>query len=611
MSAIFGIIDKRNLSVNSAEIELMQHKLLHHAVEGQRVFIKEGAMLAYHQLVLHVSEEKARMPYESNDYVIVSDLRIDNGVQLIKLLGLAEKPDEVTAEKLVVEAFIKWGENCVDYLEGEFSFLIYHKITHSFFAASDPIGHRSFYYYDSAEHFIFASEIKAVLAMKPSPHSFNEAFIIKCFVRNYDGNTYIHDIQALKGGHYLTYNSEKGLCLKKYWTARIPGKYNFKTLADWGECLRELMTEAIEHRIDINQPMGVKLSGGLDSSFVTALLSETLLKKNKSFTAFSSVLKDDDPQKSKDESFYINLLGKHLPNMEQVFITPPKNINPFDNLEQLFAQGDGAFNPFHYLDTLFLEAARDRNIRLLFNGYGGDHAISNSRKRYVYESVKRLQLGEVFRVFRLLKKTYGHSTIRLIRSDILTFIPFYAFLKKLLKRQTDTDIAYFMPSIEEKILAIDKIQSVNQRDFLLEAMNAGNLGREHQELYYRDAYFGLRKTTPFFDKKIVEFYLDIPEKVLFENGYRRGLIREAMRGIVPDEIVWRKSKNAYSPDFNDRIDLLKVQKNKLLYNAEYAFARPYMNQKNVAKQLDKGDIYATMVVLIFSFIQSLKNQQIL
>jgi asparagine synthase (glutamine-hydrolysing) len=611
MSAIFGIIDKRNIPINPAKTELMRQKLGHHAVEGHKVFLQQGLMLGYHQLALHSTEEKAMMPFEADGHIIVGDARIDNRAQLINRLSIIQRANEIFDGQLILEAFIKWGENSVNYLEGEFSFLIYNKTNQSFFAASDHIGHRSFFYYDSSDYFVFASEIKAVLAVKPSPHSFNDEYIIKCFTRNYDGNTHIKDIHALKGGHHLTFSPDKGLRSKKYWTASVSGKYHFQTLAEWGECLRELMTEAIEHRININQPVGVKLSGGLDSSFITGLLSKSLLKKNKSFTAFSSVLHEGDAHKAQDESFYINLLGKYLPNMEQVFITPPKHISPFDKLPQLFEESDGALNPFHYLDTNFLETARERNIRLLFNGYGGDHAISNARRMYVYETAKRLKLGEVVRVLRLLKKTYGYSTFKLIKSDILFFMPLYAFLKKTFKKQRDDDIAYFNSDIEKRMSAIDKAQHVNQRIVLLDAMNKGNLGREHQEFYYRDAYYGLRKTTPFFDKKILEFYLDIPEKVLFDNGFRRGLIRSAMQGLVPDEIVWRKFKNPYSPDFSDRINSLENWKKKLLYSPEYASVRPYMNQKNIRLHLSEGDIYATFSVLIFIFIQSLKNQQIL
>lgn len=610
MSAIFGIINKNKVSVNPTDISTMSHKLMHHAIDGKDIYSDENVMLGYHHLIIHTTHEKTKMPFVHEEYVVIADARIDNRVNLSLLLSIRKKQEDISNALLLIESFKKWGENCVDHLQGEFSFMIYNKNTGSFFAASDHIGHRSFFYHDSPERFIFASEIKAVLAVKPSPHYFNDEFIVKCFARNYNGNTYIKDIHALKGGHSLVYSPDKGLRQQKYWTAQILGKHRFQSLAQWGECLRELMTEAIEQRISTNQAIGVKLSGGLDSSFITSLISQILLKKNKSFTAFSSVLHENDPHKANDESFYINLLGKQLPNMEQVFICPPKYIGPFHNLKSLFEKADGAFNPFHYLDTAFLEAAQSRNIRLLFNGYGGDHAISNTRRAYLYQIAKGMQFGELFRILKLLKRGYGYSILQLVRSDILAYAPFYIFLKKIFKKRSDDDIGYFSSEIEKKIVDFDKTYNHDLKTTLLAAMNNGNLGRDNQEVYYRDAHFGLRKTTPFLDKKLLEFYLDVPEKVLFDNGLRRGLIREAMRGLVPNEIVWRKYKKAYSPDFQDRIGALEIWRNKLLYAPEYESARVYMNKKNIKAYLQKGDINATMSVLIFVFIQWLKDNNI-
>ncbi|MFD2519615.1 asparagine synthetase B family protein [Emticicia soli] len=610
MSAIFGIINKNKVLVKLTDINTMSQKLMHHAIDGKDIYSAENVMLGYHHLMTHATQEEEKMPFVYEEYIVIADARIDNRVNLSVLLNIRKKQEDISNALLLIESFKKWGENCVEHLEGEFSFMIYHKSTGSFFAASDHIGHRSFFYHDSPERFIFASEIKAVLAVKSSPHYFNDDFIVKCFVRNYNGYTYIKDIHALKGGHSLVYNPHKGLRQQKYWTAQIPGKYRFQSLTQWGECLRELMTEAIEQRISTNQAVGVKLSGGLDSSFITSLISQILLKKNKSFTAFSSVLDENDPNKANDESFYINLLGKHLPNMEQVFICPPKHIGPFHNLKRLFEEADGAFNPFHYLDTTFLEAAQSRNIRLLFNGYGGDHAISNTRRSYLYQLTKGMEFGEIFRILKLLKKGYGYSVLQLVRSDILAYTPFYIFLKKTLKKKSDDNTDYFSPEIEKKIVDFDRTYSLDLKTTLLDAMNNGNLGRDHHEVYYRDAHFGLRKTTPFLDKKLLEFYLDVPEKVLFDNGLRRGLIREAMRGLVPDEIVWRKYKKAYSPDFQDRTGALEIWRNKLLYAPEYESTRVYMNKKNIKAHLHKGDINATMSVLIFVFIQWLKDHNI-
>ncbi|WP_337044511.1 asparagine synthase-related protein [Emticicia sp. 17c] len=605
MSAIFGIINKHNSSVNQADVNTMSIKLRHHAVDNQKIFLRENIMLGYHQLVFHHSQKNEQVPFESGQYLIVADTRIDNRVALATLLGAKQKPTEIADSWLILEAFKKWGKRCVDYLEGEFCFLIYNQREQSFFAASDHIGHRSFYYYDSPEHFIFASELKAVLAVKPPPHSFNEDIIIRYFVVNYNEQTPIKNIFLLRGGHYLSYDKQQGLQQYTYWLAHKTGKYRFQSLREYGECLRHLMTEAIKNRIEIDKPIGIKLSGGLDSSFIACILGELLAKQNKSFSAFSSVAGKNDINNPEDESYYMKLLGQHIPNMEQVFVTPPANATPFDNLPQLFEQGDGFMNPLHYLDTALMEAAQKQGVRLLFNGYGGDHAISNPYREYIFFSLLQFKIKESLKVFNTIRHTYQISVFRLLQSSILYHTRFYNFLKGLSGKAIYNGESFFNPELAKSIKEYENSQSFDTKQWLQDRINAGVLGCEHQLLNYRDAYFGLRKTTPYFDKPILELYLDVPDTMMFENGYKRGLIREAMKGIVPDEIVWRKDKKSYSPDFENRLGAINKLKQKLVNEQAYQNIWPYMNKKRFLTNKET-DINNCLAIMLFNYISYLK-----
>ena len=607
MSAIFGLINKRGLSINQTQIELMSRQLRHHSIDGEGIFLHNDAMLGYHQLTLHSSQKNGRIPFECDDYVIVADARLDNRIDLAKLLNINIKADELFDAHLLLEAFKKWGNQCVDYLEGEFSFLIYHKPDKSFFAATDHIGHRNFFYYDSADYFIFASEIKAILAVKPHPHYFNEQTIFHYFLKSYETHTHIKDIVALTGAHWLNYTTE-GLTKHKYWTPQILNKYCFRTLAQWGECLRDLMEGAIRNRIETDYPIGVMLSGGLDSTFVTCILSQVLYQQNRSFFSFSSVA--DNHSKADDERYYIELLGNYFANIEQVFVTPPKEAGSFENLEKLFENGDGFFNIFHYLDTALLEAAQDKRIRVLLNGYGGDHAISNKRNEYLYSAVKDMKLNKAVRTFKDIKKNYGVSTFHLLKTDILSYTPFYGIIKSLIRNPAYKNLICFNKEIENHILAAEKDEIIDLKSWLMEEISLGNLGRTEQDFNYCDARFNLRKTTPYFDKKILEFYLDIPDDILFENGFRRGLIREAMRGIAPPEIVWRTDKKAYSPDFSSRLTRIKSKVNALLYEPEYDSISNYMNKKKLVANVNNVDNRYVLSIMLLFFIQHQKNKGI-
>ena len=166
MSAIFGIINKDGTQVKEALVTKMEQSLLHRAVDGKKIHTEENIMLVHHKLIVHRRQTLEQQPFQSDDCVITSDARIDNIEELIKELKLDIPIKEIIDSLIILKAYKKWGNDCVKYLEGEFTFAIWDKLTKTFYGASDHIGFRTFYYYENKEIFAFASEIKAIEAIK-------------------------------------------------------------------------------------------------------------------------------------------------------------------------------------------------------------------------------------------------------------------------------------------------------------------------------------------------------------------------------------------------------------------------------------------------------------
>jgi len=291
MSAIFGIINKTGKPVEEPTIQKIRDSLIHRAVDGSGAWHSDNIFLGHHKLAITPEQSAERLPFEMNGLVITSDTRIDNRDELInRLKGEMPVQPEISDASLILAAYRKWDEKCMDHIEGEFAFAIWNKKAHTLFCAVDHIGFRPLFYFDTPSVFIFSSEMKGIFAVKETPNVFNEESLIEYFFRQSDmTKTHNDEIFALCGGHKLVVSHYR-VDVERYWNPQPPGKYHFKKDDEWAGCLRDLLFQSVENRFRTNLPVGIGLSGGLDSSSIACIAGQILEKRNQTLYSFSSVL---------------------------------------------------------------------------------------------------------------------------------------------------------------------------------------------------------------------------------------------------------------------------------------------------------------------------------
>lgn len=520
--------------------------------------------------------------------IITADARIDNRHALASILGI--NATLLNDGQLILLAFHRWGKKCVDHLEGEFAFAIWNKTDRELFAATDPVGFRPFFFYDSEDTFIFCSEIKGLTAVKTTPDVFNEDALIDYYFRKGSpGHTYNKDISSLCGGSTLSLRD--GITtIEKYWTLQPNGKYNFQKDQDWYDCLLELLYNAVEKRLDYENPAGLTLSGGLDSSCLTFILSDLLRKKNQPLYTFSSVLPAGHRGIEKDERKYIESLGRHFPNIIQTFVDAPE-IGSVSSLKESFLMDESIPNPFHYLDKALLKAAGEKNIHTLFTGYGGDFGVSWKGDTVIYQLIRKGKYREVYQLLKEFRNQENHSVLYLFMKKYLPHTDTYQFLRPLLKKgkinwQNETTLkADFIKKHKQRI------QNNPLKDFRLQTrqmINEGRLGKIIAVLHNRNAAFSMGSAVPFLDKSVLEFLMDIPPSFFVKGGLSRSLMRNILRGNVPEEISRRKDKLPYSPGYQNIIKQQKPLFEAIVHSDEYAFVFDrYIDKNKIINHFDE------------------------
>ena len=589
MSAIFGLINKTGKPVEEQAIQKMQESLIHRAVDGHGTWHSDNLFLGHHKLVITPEQSLERLPFEDDDLVITSDTRIDNRDDLLNRLKNDLKDHRVLPDScLILAAYRKWDEKCVDYLEGEFAFAIWNKRTHKLFCAVDHIGFRPLFYYDTPSVFVFSSEMKGILAVKDTPNLFNEASLIEYFFRQSDQTkTHNDEIFVLCGGNRLILRNNK-MRIEKYWKPQPLGKYHFKKDAEWAECLRDLLFQSVGNRLRTKLPVGIGLSGGLDSSTIACIAAKILEKRNQPLYAFSSVLSIGHVGIERDERKYIMIMGKHLKNLDQTFVEA-RGVGPFSNLEQIFAIDETMPNPFHYMDQAILAAAKEKRVGVFLSGFGGDFFVSDKGNEVIYELIKQFKIGLAGQLFLQLKQTEKKSYYTLFKSE---FARHTKIGKSILSWKHRHEINWQRDSMLNEDFYIQYRQNVDfdfishPVKFMLDYIESGRMGRVMGMWANRSSAYAMESAVPLFDKQINEFMFDVPIEQYLVGGHRRSLIRRAMEGILPPEIQWGKDKQPYTPDFHSRIIKEKSIIDTILNDPSFNFAWKYLDKSKIEQHLE-------------------------
>lgn len=595
MSAIFGIINKNERPLDSASINKIQKAIAHRATDGSGLWQNDNAALGFCKLIVYPQQINEQLPIEAGDIVLTADARIYNRDQLYSLLNLDKKQWALEADAyLILKAYQQWDEKCVDYLEGEYVFAIWNKVSKTLFMVTDHIGFRPVFYYDSPEQFIFCSEIKGVVAAKTTPNYFNEEHLIEYHFRQSPPNqTYNKEVFALCGGNTLTLVDGK-VKIEKYWTLKPLGKYHFTKDEEWIECLRDLLYKAVEKRLNPDVPVGITLSGGLDSTSIACILSELLAKKNKPLYAFSSVLPIDHKGIEQDERKYIEIVNKHCPNIIQTYVEAP-GAGPFTNVEDAFEKDEGIPNGFFYMDQAILEAAKQKNIRSLFSGYGGDFWVSWKGNTVIYQLIQKYRLKEVWKLLQALSINEQANLLQLVRREYLAYTTFYQHLRKIKRKEINWQERTALQDVFVKSHAshLNFKHNNNNQVFMQEYINNGRMGKCMGLFANRNEAFRMNSAIPLFDKSINDFLIEIPLALFIKNGYKRSLIRHVMNGIIPTKIQWRKDKLPYEPSYTRRTLENKKELQKILLLDEYSFVFDnYFETKKIVDNIDKIQIHA-------------------
>lgn len=479
---------------------------------------------------------------------IAADASLHNRPELIETLGIAPSAcAECPDEQLLLAAYDKWGEDCPRFLLGEFAFAIWDSVRSHLFLCRDHFGMRPLLYWRNGPSWVFASNLRALLAIPDIPRRLNQRKLAGMIVPlgyNLSGEEMFHDgILSVPAASCISATAN-GVWKRTYWTAEIRPEIVPAQQQEAFAALRELMFKAVECRLPSDSAAATELSGGLDSSAVASIASKCLEKQGRSLLAVSAVLPGNLRNSFRDEREYIEMF-RSWPNIQIEYVTAPGR-GPFDWIEDPnHFIASPAQNSRAYLFDEFEAAASRNGADTILQGSMGEFSVSCRGDRYLVELAVTLRWLTLGKELRRIAQVHHRSGIRFLAGRFRDILPlwrdrpedFYVLLTEHAKAQGKSLGPFHNSSPFQR-----QEQLAMVRRFPRSAtLRTGKTPRG-----------GIRVSKPLLDKRLIEFCLSAPPRMKFQGGYSRYLVRGALDGILPSGIQWRTDKKPFSPDYAAR-----------------------------------------------------------
>ncbi len=578
MSALFGLFNLNKKPVEPEILNRMAEVLSHRGPDGTNLW-KGGAVGMGHHMMFTTPEsinELLPMSNRQNNLTITADARVDNRTELFSRLGISAAERRCISDSaLILKSYEKWGEQCPENIVGDFCFAIWDSKRRHLFCARDPIGMMSFFYYASREFFVFSTEIKGILIHPQVSIKLNET-LLGDFLLNIRAERHLsfyEPILRLPPGHRLIVKPG-GIILNCYWDWEPSGEIRLESNEAYAEAFRELFGEAVRCRLRSAYPVGIELSGGLDSAAIATLAARRLKEEGKCLIAVSGVLPKDYQGPDTDERNFIEAVCQQESNVDTSYVYPKeKKINLYDDLERYFEIFNAPIGGmFGYYTRLLRREARSKGVRVLLNGAGGDQVASSQAYGYLAELAARGKWRLLCREIRAYSSIYKKSFLGIFKNEVLKLL-FPSFFNKItwqiktktiyphLKNSPIHPNFYHQLQIEDRIhnLGINHCCPVlpNHRQNLLNILRRGiTWGAEGDSYSVID---GLESRRPMLDRRLLEFCLSIPSGQFFQDGWKRSLIRRVMNDVVPAKILCRTTCHSFPPDFRTRFKECRPQ----------------------------------------------------
>ncbi|MEM7331979.1 MAG: asparagine synthase-related protein [Chloroflexota bacterium] len=631
MSGITAIIHFDGTPIEPDQLEQLVSAIAWRGLDDYGSWINETVGFGSVQLWTTPEEWDSHQPFTTpQGDAAVLDGRIDNRAEVGRQLNIHEHElTAMTDVELFWVAYKKWAQACVDYIAGAYAVIIWDAHKRELFCGRDPLGLRSLFYHWNGRRFYVASTIQALRYLEIFPTTLNDEYMWDYLSTSFSSSfdleaTPFQEIKRLPGGHFLSL-TENGISVTRYWKPWELPAIAYKQSIEYADHLKHLFEEVMVAHCRSAGPIGVALSGGLDSSSIVGIAHQmenagrlpatdmhtfTMVWKNasQSLTSFT----DGD---------YAEIVNKQFGSTSHYLVCD--GLTMFDQIPHRGSVPQDEPNFHIFAPWLHMgKKINQTGVRVLLSGAGADDGMSSSLfciVDWLMQGRVKMALQAVKRVAENGNQNYAHVLFNLILSGLGPRSLAYHIHERQpkhsllgLNTRFHTRTVPWLPNQDQLIkrsLARHRFIPKNfkniadQAQFEVSIMLAGDNTK-----LWSDQYLALPahidQRAPFYDRRLIEFFLRIPTiQKMGRSGERKMVMRRAMEKTLPDTIRFRQGNTDYGFTLLDglRLHWRSIQemfKNSRAADAGYidgaAFLKVLSDRRYGSGNVTDADIFPTL-----------------
>jgi asparagine synthase (glutamine-hydrolysing) len=530
MCGIGGIVGGRP---DPAHVSALAEAMAHRGPDGQATWTSDGVAFAFRRLAIIDLNPRSDQPLHHDHLHLVFNGEIYNYLELRdELRSVGHRFVTEGDGEVLLHAWAEWGESALDRLNGMFAFAVWDDRDGSLTVATDPFGEKPLYWIATGERLAFASDIRALMQVEGAVGAANEKalapFVALGMLPPID-QSFFAGISRLPGAHVLRWRGGQYETARWWWPSEIPTPATYE---DAVERLRELLLGSIRLRLRSDVPVGTSLSGGIDSSAVVALSAElTGDHRRHAFTASFAGFE-------RDETRFAAEVASAAGVMEHPLVRPtaPEWLADLDRL--VMDQEEPFTSTSIYAQWRVMAAAREAGVTVLLDGQGADELFGG------YDVTGGWALRSAGARAAALGLLRGPSRLARAKAMATELVP------PVVARRYRRAIASPYASTEAIAQAIriepepTEASSPLRRNLLREAFHTSLPGL--LRFADRDSMaHSCEVRLPFLDRRLAEFALSLPPDYLYRHDTTKQVLRDAVRGAVPDAVLARRDKGRF------------------------------------------------------------------
>lgn len=578
MCGICGIIGK----IDKTLVKQMNDVLEHRGPDGEGYFFDDKISFGHRRLAI-IDPDGGKQPMISNDNktVVIFNGEIYNFEEIRDSLRKNYRFTTDSDTEVILAGYQKYHLDIFPRLNGMFALAIYDKEKKQIILARDRFGIKPLYYTQNQNYFLFASEIKALFADKKIERIPNEKVIYEYLVNRIHDNTpetFFQNIFRLMPGHFMSLDVNGEIKkIQKFWS---PPTVFPQTLSPKEKIakFKELFLKSVRSQIVSDVPLGSCLSGGLDSSAIVCTINNILQHEkihrsgvgNRQKT-FSAIF----PGEINNEEKYINEVTKST-NTEHYAVTPRQEELWQDLKKLVYYQEEPFVSSGPYAQWCVAKLASQK-VKVVLDGQGADELLAGYIPYF----------GTYLKELLIRKKIFTF-----IKEITMSFDLIFPYAVEILKSK----LGFCQQTIDMKSILNDKF--VKKYENYSSRKKSNSLTERLKNdlffdcipalLRYEDKNamaHSLESRVPFLDNNLVDFILSLEPEFRIKNGWNKWIMREALRGLLPEKIRTRRKKVGFT---TPEISWMRksAKEIKTIFESESFKKRSYFNQKSIKESFE-------------------------